>query len=97
MPAHPIIDLRCEPQAQGAIRDELAAFVLLSLASAADAGGLVDADVERLSQLADCSPSAIQKALRRLAAAGAVEGRGRQIWVDLAAVAAGPPYIGAVG
>lgn len=71
---------------EGVVADELGRFVLLTLASAADAAGLVHLDVSRLSDLAGCSPSAVQRALRCLAASGRVERRpGEQVWVDLRA------------
>lgn len=69
-------------------QDPLAGFVLLSLAQAADANGLARVDVGHISEMAESSKSAIQKALRRLVAAGLIDPRGDLCWVDLAAALA---------
>lgn len=73
---------------EGTCADALGDFVLLSLASAATSDGLVSPDIGRLSDLAGCSASAVQKTLRRLAATGLLRQQGRDVWIDLAAVAA---------
>ena|SRR5579885_144880 len=69
----------------GMVADELDNFILLGLASSADCAGMAHADIRRLSDLAGCSMTAIQKTLRRLAAAGLVEPRGDMVRVDLLA------------
>ncbi len=56
-----------------AIEDPIAALILASLRNGADARGMVQVDIAELSRLANCAPSAAQKALRRLAAAGQIE------------------------
>jgi len=53
--------------------DPIASAILANLNNQADARGFVCVDVTALSQLVDCAPSAVQKALRRLAAAGQIE------------------------